>query len=319
MKLVFLLIALLIIPIASASDLSIYENQVLVDLDKAKYNILLTFENNPEGRIEMPFFFEINNFQHKANFGGYDCNLQKEKWGGKIVCDFENTTGIQRSLVFEFESDLVPKSLESGYLFEINSKTPLNAKKMVLRVKLEEGLVLSGSSSLKPYSPESGVKGSDGRKIFVEWVKENVVKEDSINANIVFESLPTYKSVGPDLSLFYLLFGVIIVAIAVLFFYRTRVGGIETAMTILRDDERKVIGILEELGGKAKQRQIQEKGDFSKATLSRLIKNLEERGLLKTERLGRTNRIYLNKEVEKKKEEPAPIVQSQPDQSNPIS
>lgn len=64
--------------------------------------------------------------------------------------------------------------------------------------------------------------------------------------------------------------------------------------TFLLDEERKIIEMLK----KAKrnemwQNQIQKQGEFSKAKTSRLIRNLESRGLVKKIPFGNTNKIVL--------------------------
>ena len=69
-------------------------------------------------------------------------------------------------------------------------------------------------------------------------------------------------------------------------------------MKILKNDERKVIDIIKERGGMCKQRVIVRETDFSKAKVSRLVKDLEERGLLRTEKAGRSKKVYIKKSSE---------------------
>jgi len=276
-----------------------YQSEIFVDIDKSKHNVVITFSEKPSN-FEMPLFFKIESFESRANFEGSKCSIREEAWGSNIVCGFENTTANFGILGFSFNTKTEIKKANNSYLFEASDRTPFNVSKITLKILLKEGYVLS-NETFQPFSPEYGKEGSDGRRIFIFWEKFNVEKGDGILAHVTFESLDI-KPLNQDLTPFFILFGFIIVLMSGVFFYRTKTSGIKSAINILKDDERKVIQILEEFGGKAKQKQIQEKGDFSKATLSRLIKNLEERGLIKTERLGRNNRIYLNKNIDKKEE-----------------
>ena len=279
-----------------ATPISLYETEITIDTNTLKYNIFITFDQKTD-QLEIPLFFEIEDFTHKANFGDYNCNVYKEQWGSKILCNLGNVSKTG-SLALNFDTkNTFLKKIDSSYLFEFSSKAPLSATTSRLKIKLDEGFVLS-ENNLSSFSPEDGKEGSDGRRIYVLWERENIKKGDGITGYITFESLSTPNKSGQDLTLFYVLFGVIIVLIACLFFYRTKSSGISSAINILRDDE---------------------KGDFSKATLSRLIKNLEERGLIKTERLGRSNRIYLNKNIDKKEEKSSSQEQSNSEIANTAS
>ena len=301
-----LLIFLISPSLASASPLSLSENEILVNTETVKYDMILTFSEKPQS-FEIPFFFEIENFTHRTNFGGYTCDANKTEWGSKIACNFENVTSNFGSVGLNFAAkNTFLKNVGKSYLFETASKTPLDSNKMRLKIKLQEGFVLSEKEGIPSFSPETGTQSSDGRRIYVFWEKENVKKGEGITANVVFESLQKPEPKEIDSGIFVIL-GVLVVIIALLvvgiLFYKKSHTGMKPAIQVLKDDERKVVEILQNRQGQAKQRDIQADGDFSKATLSRLIKNLEERGVITTERMGRTNKIYLKKELGKKEPE----------------
>ena len=68
---------------------------------------------------------------------------------------------------------------------------------------------------------------------------------------------------------------------------------IRVVTSVLREDERKIVGILESHEGKVIQKVIVRETDFSKAKVSRLVKNLKERGIIDVEPIGRTTKITL--------------------------
>ena len=49
-----------------------------------------------------------------------------------------------------------------------------------------------------------------------------------------------------------------------------------------------------------KQKVVVKDSGYSKAKVSKVLKNLQERGLLRLERIGRTNKIYYDKKFKKK-------------------
>ena len=61
----------------------------------------------------------------------------------------------------------------------------------------------------------------------------------------------------------------------------------------LKEDERNVLNILRQRGGVCSQSTLRIAGDFSKATLSRLLKELEERNIIKKEKRGKKNLVIL--------------------------
>jgi uncharacterized membrane protein len=50
-------------------------------------------------------------------------------------------------------------------------------------------------------------------------------------------------------------------------------------------------------GGTVNQRKVVQETNLSKAKVSRVVKSLEERGLIEVERLGRTNKLKARKKI----------------------
>ena len=61
----------------------------------------------------------------------------------------------------------------------------------------------------------------------------------------------------------------------------------------LKDDERAVVNILRQREGICSQPTLRVVGNFSKATLSRLLSELEERNIIKKEKRGKKNLVIL--------------------------
>jgi hypothetical protein len=74
------------------------------------------------------------------------------------------------------------------------------------------------------------------------------------------------------------------------------VKNIEILNSILDNDEKKVLDKISKTG-ELKQKEISEM--FDKIKAHRVIKKLHEKGILEIEKMGKTNRIKLNKELKK--------------------
>lgn len=61
----------------------------------------------------------------------------------------------------------------------------------------------------------------------------------------------------------------------------------------LKEDEKKVVTILRQREGICSQSTLRVVGDFSKATLSRLLTELEQRNIIKKEKRGKKNLVIL--------------------------
>ena len=77
-------------------------------------------------------------------------------------------------------------------------------------------------------------------------------------------------------------------------FGERRKSEFDIMLSALSSDEQKVLRILKEQPG-TPQNTLRLKTDFSKSKLSRLLKDLETRGLVKKEAEGKTFRVYLKK------------------------
>ena len=90
--------------------------------------------------------------------------------------------------------------------------------------------------------------------------------------------------------------GGILAAILLILWRMGRRQKVQTVLSVLKKDEKMVLECLIKRKGECKQRQIVRETDFSKAKVSRILMDLEKRGVIKKERRGRTNIVQLKKE-----------------------
>jgi len=70
---------------------------------------------------------------------------------------------------------------------------------------------------------------------------------------------------------------------------------VEDALKYLDEGEREIVRILIDAGGSMLQRDIARSGNFSRATVTRILDRLESKGVVEKLRHGTTNKIVLKK------------------------
>ena len=292
----FIASILLLSPFVLATPLEYFETNIEIDSKVSNFTMMFFFQEAPNETFEYPLPFSIENFKATANFKNYTCVSVPKPWGSLIRCDFSNVSEGGRVLNLKFTSKENVKEIEKNLFFSADVKTPQDVKKMVVKVILSEGYVLINEPKvptvLVPFSPRDGKEGSDGRKIFVEWEREGVKKGEGISVAVTYESIKPISQFHENYVL--LAIGVFLVVAVILIGSRTKKIEV-VAPNILKEDERKVIEIIKERGGMCKQRVIVRETDFSKAKVSRIIKELEERGIVTTEKAGRSKKVYLKR------------------------
>jgi uncharacterized membrane protein len=136
---------------------------------------------------------------------------------------------------------------------------------------------------------DNSTKVSDGRHIIVVW------KLDEIEGkSLVFQALYEPVQEMPSF-IWYFIGGVAVIGIVAFFIIKKVRKPQEVILSVLDDYERNIMKTIAESGGEINQRKVVQHTNLSKAKVSRVVKTLEERGLIEVERLGRTNKLRLVK------------------------
>lgn len=291
----FVFALILLAPLAAATPLDYYETVVNLDKEGSSFTFIFLFEEAPDGSLEYMLPFYTKDFETNANFGNYTCESLPKSWGTLISCDFSQVTEGGRALNIKFSASETIREIEDEIMFSADVKTPQDVEKMILKVVLEKGYILieepESSTTKIPYSPRDGNEGSDGRRIFIEWERKDVKRGEGIDVSVTYERM--LPRVEGNQNIVFLMIGLLILVIIMLVGIKSG-GKQDVDISILKENEKKVIDIIKERGGTCKQRAIVRETDFSKAKVSRLVKDLEERGLIKTEKEGRSKKIYLS-------------------------
>lgn len=290
---VLFLVLLSGISLASPTPLEYYESVVELGSDHADYTFTFLFKTAPEGTLEYPLSYDIEKFETSANFRNYTCNAQDKKWGTLIFCDFTQAGEGGRALSIRFRRSNSVEKIENIYHFEGDIETPQKVPRMVTKAVLDKEFILISepekATTLVPFTPKNTTKGSDGRHIFLVWERKNLEKGEGLDFSVSYER----TSPMPQDNTIFLIPGVIVLIILLILGLKFKKEGPNEIESMLKEDERKAIEIVKSHGGMCKQREIVRESNFSKAKVSRLVKDLKERKLIKVEKAGRTNKIYL--------------------------
>ncbi len=272
----------------SYADIQFYAVDTdLSDNDNAKIKLTITFEQ-PTKQFQLAVFGAVANVEGTSNSGPVDCEV---KSGGASIIDCRmNLTGEKRTLELKFETVDLIKSLDTKKLFSVDLSISQSIAQASAAVKLPEGYALANNSVVPAIYPPTDSILSDGRRIIVNWNIANITAEQPFKLQVLYEPVQKQSSM--------LVISVIIISALVLgglgfFFYRRIKKPKEVILSVLDDFERKVVEVITAAGGELNQRKVVAETNLSKAKVSRVVKRLQERGLIEVTRLGRTNKLKL--------------------------
>ena len=253
----------------------------------------------------------VNNLEISINEVPANCE-QKEIIGAtKVTCPVSVKSDY--FVKFSFDTSFPLVSLDERKLFSQDLNFNTTIEKFTFRLKLPERAILPEETS-KFVTPEPTKLYSDGRRIILAYEVENA---ESFRASVIYESAKK----SPVAAFLAILFLIAIVFGLALYKFKSKAKtetrekprpeeakiAAEKPMEIakaeqkeeklyLLPDEKGIIYILKQAGKPIRQRDIEKQITFSKAKLSRVLRGLEERGIIKRIPRGNTNLVELIKQ-----------------------
>jgi DNA-binding transcriptional ArsR family regulator len=235
-------------------------------------------------------------FRFYGNIRNISSNVDCFVDGELIYCRSENETAINIQIL----SDIVARA-GNTYSFNIQIELKEDVNRVTSLVTLPIGMIIKDEKEIFPSNFRTL---SNGRNILVYWELENVSSNQPLSFRVRYQSVqPSSEVFGK----FYLLIFILVIALFFVSFYAikkrrvivkkiVRVRPEKILVEALDEYERKVYEIVRE-AGKIKQNEIVSKTGFSKARVSRVLKSLAERKLVKVEKRGRTNIVEILKKI----------------------
>ena len=291
MKIAFLLVlALVLVPISLAAPVDfntvrfdIQNNEVFVENE-------VVFHLDKDEIMEIPLPINYNNLV--IELAGEI--IAPEIAENKIKLEVPKESNML--LIKYITKDFLEKSKKNFFVSEFEN--PLEATFVFFELKLPEGSVLDKPIEQgKSAYPDPKEITSDGQRIIIRWQLEQVEK-DSKTALFV-----TYKDQGDNLVYFVI---PLFTAILILGYFLIKKPKIKKEIQEkivkepelhLKDEEKQIVRIIEKKGGKVNQSTLVTISDFSKAKVSQLVKELEERKIVKKVKKGKKNVIILRSKL----------------------
>ncbi len=295
-----MLVAVICMPAAAqAVGLKYYGIEDNIRSDMIVEHTLKMEFDRPISNLEYRLDFNTEGLKTENNFGISNCIAKNTNFGSLISCSFRGMTENRSFVTFRFRSRGGITKTDENYTYAANYGISLPVQTLFAIVRLPENGILSRQVANQSYSPADGKILTDGRIIMVYWDRENLTAEDEFGFSVSY-NLPSFN----DPFFNFLVGGLVFIVLVSLFgvgfyFRRTHITGSDedVVKSVLNRNERTIVEILNRHGGNAIQKVLVRESDFSKAKVSRLVKSLQERGMVKIEPVsGRENRIILRLE-----------------------
>lgn len=286
-------VALLLVPMVFASNV-INSSETKIEMEGSTAyvhsNILLT--SDAIGNLTLILSPSPGDVEITINGGETSCLIQAEfARCGSLPAGAYNVN-------ISYETDYPIATVGENTLFRYTDKLPYPALEQQITLTLPVGYIIPrerGKDESFYISPKPKEVYSDGQRIILNWEQKGQELPISVIAR---------KVIGPPVGwiastgVF-----VILTAMGVAWFIlsqRQRSPKSKPAkkkaviVPTLIDKEQQVVDFLKQ-NGEVWQKQIQQTTSFSKAKVSRIIRNLEERGVITKTIYGNTNKIALKK------------------------
>lgn len=263
MKKLFLLFILLLLPLVNARELNLDYN-----IEYGKVLVNYKFSDTPAFELSLP-----------SDFSALSLYINNKPYNPEIL---ENIIKLPASQEIEFNfltKDLLERSGQNTFfLSDISIPFNLNSN---IKLTLPENAILSkplGQGSVFPAAKIS----TDGQRIILEWETNN-----ALSVFVIFKEKKNYIWILIPLLL-------IIFSLVILLKKKPKeIKKIVKQQVKLKPDEQKIVDILKKKNGECEQVTLQLITSHPKATLSRILKELEERNIIKKISKGKKNIIVL--------------------------
>ncbi|MFH1229824.1 MAG: hypothetical protein V1678_05390 [Candidatus Aenigmatarchaeota archaeon] len=290
--LVSLLMGLLIFSGLAKAESNIYQYGINAEIfanNSVYYNLSMVLINHSSQTFSIPL-----GQPDKVIIETPGCIEQKGNLETVVTC-FLNSSSRSVININYFSNSVREKG---GYLlFSDSFKIVNDTKILTVLIKLPEGSGLKQPTE-SSYIPQGALIGSDGRRPIINWVANDLEAGGRFEVSIAFERL-TEENVFP-LEMIVVVILIVFSGFAIFYRFYWRAKRVNIILPVLKKDEKMIFNIIMKSGSGVNQKVIVKESGYSKAKVSKVLSSLRERGLVKLERIGRSNKIYIEKKFETK-------------------
>jgi uncharacterized membrane protein len=286
---------------ASALEIEEYTAAAYIVDSKLQEEVSLKIYNDREEplvRFIYPFGGRLKNLTVYDSVGELEYSSKYTGEKTYVTCTLRKplSTGRDYKITYKFYLDGQITRKETTYILSTSHSLLANVENFDFTIVLPEGYGIAGES----VSPRPGKFGSDGRHVILEWNLYEPIPPElrEFDAIVLYESLFGEKPLwweGKE-NYIYLTVAAVVLIASVALLRRFRRKQTNDKIDILKDDEQAIMRLILEHDG-IDQREIQRETDFSKTKVSKILSELEKRGVVRKEQVGRRNKIFLTKKL----------------------
>jgi len=295
MKKILILIFFILFSVPCLSQ-ELYQYGVKAEIfenNTVNYKLTLIFVNHQD----LTFIISIGSPDNIKVESVSDCKIQPGMLETNIVCIIEASN--RTVVIISYNSNKNVNKRDNYFLFTDSFKMTGNTETIPILVKLPEGTGLREPVE-NAYSPENALIGSDGRRTIINWQIDDLKKGDRIDVSIAFEKIGEIIISEFPIEIFVIIIIITFAGVMVFYQFYWKQKGVKLILPILKKDEKIIFNTIMKHGNGVNQKIIVKDSGYSKAKVSKVLKSLKERGLVKLERVGRKNKVYIEKNFEKK-------------------
>ncbi|NOR85195.1 hypothetical protein GQ473_03690 [archaeon] len=283
---------ILAMPLSFAAIVSSHDMTVtLDDVGNAHFTVVIKYEELTTNKMYYAAYSKLTNLEVHDSLGVLACSTEARSYGVEIACDPKDTTKNDYEVTIKYDApSIITQSMDAKiFTYTMNTREPTNNLKFMLI--LPEGSGLVDEKDFDAIYPKDGSIGGTGRRATITWILNNPPLGKATVFSAYFENISQTNQDN-------LLYEAIILSFALILivFFRYKSHSAKktgVVLSVLRDDEKKVLEAIQEKGENCRQRDIVKITDFSKARVSRLLDDLEKRNIIERIRIGRTNKVHI--------------------------
>jgi uncharacterized membrane protein len=307
-----LIIIFFLMPGVASQEIS-YDLSITLSGDVAHERLVISINNTEEVALE-DFSYELqgdaNNIKVYDSLGDLSPTVSHNE-GVVISSRFRRPiqSGERDSVSIEFDTKELITINEGNYIFSALFSPPGRWKDFTLRIGLPKGMGLPhaiSSGAQTDIAPLPDRTISDGTKTIFEW------DVGSVNDFAVFVRYVPFsqtKTPAPETTPpaveeqsrqfpYILLVALIAIIFGGIYLLRGKGPG-KKKTEFMKDDEKQIINLIAENEGIVQKRLVDHTG-FSKAKISKIVSELDKREIVRVEKIGRRNKLFLTEEFKKK-------------------
>lgn len=297
------MVALAFLVAAPALSVRVTEYNVTFDIGAAPLETIVLDIVNDEAEPLAMLSYELDKLPEsltveRANGAGFArerFRTEQLETGTRVDIDLAEPvpSGGSARLRLSFTDPSIIQDLEEEVLFKFTLQPSVHLERFTLYLQLPSGAGVSGSSAL-PLSPKPDNILTDGRRVHVVWTRDDVAVGDGLS----FFALYRFYGGGPaavrgfaadtpppgDSGTSVLIGFMLGAALVGIYHLRSRIrhhqetGELITA--VVTEDENQVLAAIKDKGGEMRQDELGDVVGFSKPKLSKVVRRLEEKGLV---------------------------------------